>query len=44
MLEEGKYYSQDGKVYLCTRDSGIPLTHALSELVGLYVEEITENN
>ena len=44
MLEEGKYYSQDGKTYLCTRDSGIPLTHALSELVGLYVEEITENN
>ena len=33
-----KYYSQDGVVYRCTRDSGQPLYHKLSELVGLYVE------
>ena len=39
-LESGKYYSQDGKVYRCTRDTGNPVYHALSELVGLYVEEI----
>lgn len=33
----GKYYTQDGVLYLCTRDSGQALTHNLSELVGLYV-------
>ena len=37
-LFEGKYYSQGGVVYRCTRDSGQPLYHKLSELVGLYVE------
>ena len=39
-LESGKYYMQDGKVYRCTRDTGNPVYNALSELVGLYVEEI----
>lgn len=39
-LENGKYYSQDGVVYRCTRDTGNPVFHALSELVGLYVEAI----
>ena len=39
-LESGKYYSQDNKVYRCTRDTGNPVYNALSELVGLYVEEI----
>lgn len=39
-LESGKYYMQDGKVYRCTRDSGNPVYNALSELVGLYVEEV----
>ena len=38
-LKSGKYYSQDGKVYRCTRDTGNPVYNALSELVGLYVEE-----
>ena len=38
-LENGKYYMQDGKVYRCTRDTGNPVYNALSELVGLYVEE-----
>ena len=38
-LESGKYYMQDGKVYHCTRDTGNPVYNALSELVGLYVEE-----
>lgn len=38
VLENGKYYSQDGVVYLCTRDSINPLYHALSALVGHYVE------
>ena len=39
-LESGKYYSQDSKVYRCTRDTGNPVYNALSELVGLYVEEV----
>lgn len=38
-LESGKYYTQDGEIYLCNRDTGNPVYHALSELVGLYVEE-----
>ena len=39
-LESGKYYSQENKVYRCTRDTGNPVYNALSELVGLYVEEV----
>ena len=38
-LESGKYYMQDGKIYRCIRDTGNPVYNALSELVGLYVEE-----
>ena len=38
-LESGKYYMQDGKVYRCARDTGNPVYNALSELVGMYVEE-----
>lgn len=40
-LENGKYYAQDGVTYLCNRDTGIAVYNALSELVGLYVEEVT---
>ena len=39
-LESGKYYSQNNKVYRCIRDTGNPVYNALSELVGLYVEEV----
>ena len=39
-LEEGRYYSQDGVVYLCTRSTGVPVYNALKDLVGLYVELI----
>lgn len=35
-----KYYIQNGVIYKCTRDSGQPLTHDLSALVGLYVEKV----
>ena len=38
-LESGKYYSQNSEIYRCTRDTGNPVYNALSELVGLYVEE-----
>lgn len=37
-LEEGKYYSQDGVTYLCTRSTGIPVYNPLADLVGIYVE------
>lgn len=37
-LFEGKYYSQDGKVYKCTRNTEQPVYHPLSALVGIYVE------
>lgn len=40
IIEEGKYYSQDGVTYICTRDSINPLYHALSALVDQYVEAI----
>ena len=39
-LYNGKYYSQDGVVYLCNRDTGIPVYNALKDLVGLYVEVV----
>ena len=40
-LEQGKYYSQDGEVYLCTRDTEIPVYNPLKDLVGLYVEVVS---
>lgn len=39
-LESGKYYIQDNVTYLCNRDSGNPVYHNLSDLVGLYVEAV----
>lgn len=39
-LYNGKYYSQDGVVYLCNRDTGIPVYNALKDLVGVYVEVV----
>lgn len=36
----GKYYTQGGVLYKCTRDSGQALSHDLAALVGLYVEVI----
>ena len=41
-LENGKYYSQDGVIYLCNRDTEIPVYQDLKDLVGLYVEKVTE--
>ena len=38
-LEAGKYYSQSGAVYLCTRGTVNPVYSDLAELVGLYVEK-----
>lgn len=39
-LVSGTYYSQDGVVYHCIRDTGNPVYNALSELAGLYVERV----
>lgn len=36
----GLYYTQNGVLYLCIRDSGQPLYHDLSALVGSYVEVV----
>ena len=37
-LFEGKYYSQNGSVYKCTRNTEQSVFHDLSALVGIYVE------
>ena len=34
----GKYYTQGGVFYKCTRDSEQALQHNHSDLIGLYVE------
>lgn len=39
-LENGKYYTQNDVIYICTRDTYNPVYNSLSELVGLYVEEV----
>lgn len=39
-LFEGLHYIQNGVTYRCTRNSGQPVYHALSDLVGLYVEVV----
>lgn len=38
----GKYYTEADQLYLCTRDSGTALSHPLSSLVGLYVEQVNK--
>lgn len=39
-LFAGKYYSQSGQTYHCTRDTGTAVFHPLAELVGIYVEVV----
>ena len=39
-LENGKYYTQDGVTYRCTRDTVNPVYNALKDLVGIYVVQI----
>lgn len=36
-LFKDKYYTQNSKVYLCIRNSEIPLSHDLSSLINNYV-------
>ena len=40
VLEKGKYYMQDYEIYLCIRDSDVPVYHALKELSGIYVTAV----
>ena len=39
-LIEGKYYTENDALYICTRDTGVPVYQALADLVGLYVDLI----
>lgn len=39
-LFNGKYYIQNAEVYKCTRDSGMPLSFNLADLIGQYVEVV----
>ena len=39
-LEKGKHYIQDDEIYICTRDTGTPVHHALADLIGIYVETV----
>lgn len=39
-LLAGKYYSQNGAVYKCTRDTGQAVYQDLADLVGIYVEKV----
>lgn len=41
-LFEGKYYSQNGVVYKCTRNTEQAVYQDLSGLVGIYVEKVEE--
>lgn len=41
-LEQGKYYTQDGVTYLCTRSTGQAVYNNLSELVSIYVEVVSD--
>lgn len=40
IIEKDKYYSEDGIIYLCTRNSEYPLYHNLKDLIGQYVEVV----
>lgn len=39
-LNSGKFYIQNGEIYLCNWDTINPVYNALAELVGLYVEAV----
>lgn len=41
-LENGKYYTQSDVLYRCTRDTGNPVYNTLAELVGIYVEVVSD--
>ena len=42
-LYAGMYYSQDGVTYRCTRATGQAVFSPLADLVGIYVEVVTDD-
>ena len=40
VLESGKHYLQDYDIYLCIRNSDMPVYHALKDLLGIYVTAV----
>lgn len=42
-LYAGMYYSQLGVTYRCTRATGTAVFHPLADLVGIYVEVVTDD-
>ena len=42
-LYAGQYYSQSGVTYRCTRATGTAVFHPLADLVGIYVEVVTDD-
>lgn len=39
-IYNGKYYTEDGILYLCNRDSGQAIYNRLANLVGIYVQVV----
>lgn len=37
-IEKGKFYIENDVIYVCIRDSGVPLYTALANVIGNYVE------
>ena len=42
-IEKDKYYIENDVIYLCIRDSGVPLYTALANVIGNYVEVFVGN-
>ena len=42
-LYAGQYYSQSGVTYRCTRATGTAVFHPLADLVGIYVEVVSDD-
>lgn len=42
-IEEGKYYIENDVIYICIRDSGVPLYTALANVIGNYVDVYVGN-
>lgn len=41
-LELGKYYSQNGEIYMCFRDTEIPVYSDLADLIDIYVKKVEQ--
>lgn len=43
VIEKGKYYIENDVIYICIRDSGVPLYTALANVIGNYVDVYVGN-